>query len=192
MRYEYSSGGSPTENLSTDTWVNNALYDSAGGSPLHTGPSYPDTAQTWAYWAANAFVFSGNIGTGTTDPMLTAWNTSWFTTPDGVSKWNPNLQAGSPAIGTGLGANAPTTDITGLVRNSPPGIGAYQFTGTPGGYSPCDLNYDGVVNVLDVVLAINQVIGSSACTNGNLGAGACTVADVQSVIGAAVGGACAQ
>jgi len=56
--------------------------------------------------------------------------------------------------------------------------------------SPCDLNGDGVVNVADVQIAVNEVLGLSACTMNLDGTGACDVADVQRVITAALGGAC--
>lgn len=55
----------------------------------------------------------------------------------------------------------------------------------------CDLNSDGVVNVADVQLSIDQALGTLACTNGDLNDdGHCTVADVQLEIIAALGGGC--
>jgi len=57
--------------------------------------------------------------------------------------------------------------------------------------SPCDLNGDGLVNSLDVQIAINQVLGLAACTTADLdGSGTCTVTDVQRVINASLGGVC--
>src|SRR5215470_12598860 len=56
--------------------------------------------------------------------------------------------------------------------------------------SPCDLNADGKVDVVDVQLAINQSMGAAACTNGNLAHDGCTATDVQIVTTAALGGAC--
>ena len=45
--------------------------------------------------------------------------------------------------------------------------------------------------MLDVQIAINQVIGISPCTNADLiGTGVCTVIDVQRVANAAAGLAC--
>ena len=62
--------------------------------------------------------------------------------------------------------------------------------GTQATYSPCDLNHDGVVNVLDVQLSINQVIGLASCTTSDLvGSGTCTVIDVQRIINTATGSA---
>ena len=58
--------------------------------------------------------------------------------------------------------------------------------------SPCDLNSDGSVNVLDVQLMVSQALGTTACTNRLDGAAACDVIDVQRVVNAALGGACRQ
>jgi hypothetical protein len=55
----------------------------------------------------------------------------------------------------------------------------------------CDLNGDGKVDVSDVAAAENQMLGKTACTTADLnGDGKCLVNDLQSVITAALGGAC--
>jgi hypothetical protein len=57
--------------------------------------------------------------------------------------------------------------------------------------SRCDLNADGVVNNLDVQIAIGQALGTAACGSADLiGNGVCSVIDVQRVINANLGGAC--
>ena len=57
--------------------------------------------------------------------------------------------------------------------------------------SPCDLNGDGSVDIVDLQLAINQASGKAPCGNADLnGDGRCDVIDVQRVINAAIGGAC--
>jgi len=53
--------------------------------------------------------------------------------------------------------------------------------------SPCDVNGDGVVNVVDVQLEVNMALGISPCTNPD---GQCTVVQVQRVVNAALGGQC--
>jgi Heparinase II/III-like protein/Galactose oxidase, central domain len=59
------------------------------------------------------------------------------------------------------------------------------------GSSSCDLNGDGVVNIQDIQLAINQVIGTLPCTTADLQQnGACNVIDVQRIINAAQGKGC--
>jgi hypothetical protein len=56
--------------------------------------------------------------------------------------------------------------------------------------SSCDLNSDGSVDAADVQSAINQALGTAACTGGLAGTGSCTVVDVQRVINASLGGVC--
>ncbi len=56
--------------------------------------------------------------------------------------------------------------------------------------SPCDLNGDGVVNVADVQIAIDEVLGLAPCTMDLDGTGSCDAVDVQRVIAAALGEAC--
>lgn len=182
VRYEQNTVGDLNW-LSTDTWTNNVMYASNGAIPIFFGLGL-GTAYNWAYFQSNAGVFTNN---SQANPNLVAWKPVWWATP---SLFDLAPQAGSPVIGVGLSASAPSTDIAGLIRNNPPDIGAYQFAGATLTTSTCDLNSDGVVNVLDVVLAVNQVIGVSPCTNANLGSGACTLADVQVIVNAAMGGAC--
>jgi len=62
--------------------------------------------------------------------------------------------------------------------------------GSPSNGSPCDLNQDGVVNILDVELAIQQSLGTISCGSANLLHDGCTLADVQIVMDAAVGQGC--
>jgi hypothetical protein len=54
----------------------------------------------------------------------------------------------------------------------------------------CDLNADGVVNVVDVQLAINMDLGLIGCTANIEGAGVCNSDVVSRVTTAALGGAC--
>ncbi len=57
--------------------------------------------------------------------------------------------------------------------------------------SPCDLTADGTVNITDVTLGVNMVLGLSACTASINGTGGCNVAMVQRVVQAALpGGTC--
>ena len=59
------------------------------------------------------------------------------------------------------------------------------------GSNSCDLNSDGVLNVSDAQIAINEVLGILPCTNGDLdGSGRCDVVDVQREINAVLGGPC--
>ena len=56
--------------------------------------------------------------------------------------------------------------------------------------SPCDLNQDGKVDLLDTQLATNMALGLSPCTAVVYGAGVCNIIVVQRVVNAALGGAC--
>jgi hypothetical protein len=55
----------------------------------------------------------------------------------------------------------------------------------------CDLNGDGITNVADAQLALNQVLGKAPCTNADLTqSGTCGVIDVQRVVNASLSGIC--
>ena len=73
-----------------------------------------------------------------------------------------------------------------------PGVNFAQLDAAMGASTglTCDLNQDGVFNVLDVQLMANQVLGLTACTNDLDGSGSCTIIDVQRVVNAALGGSC--
>jgi hypothetical protein len=74
-------------------------------------------------------------------------------------------------------------------RTSLADLGALAYAGLPA--LTCDLNGDGVVNSLDVQIAIAQVLGASPCTNAALAQpGVCNIVDVQRVINASLGEAC--
>jgi hypothetical protein len=55
----------------------------------------------------------------------------------------------------------------------------------------CDLNDSGGVDVLDLQIAINEALGTTACNTGDLdGNGTCNIIDVQRVVSAALGSPC--
>jgi hypothetical protein len=109
-----------------------------------------------------------------------------------------------------VGSNSPTSGTVAAGDNTlyfEAGSGLVVITSTGGAPPPppptgppsappttpssCDLNGDGVVNNLDVQIAMNQAMGVVACTNANLqGNGQCNVIDVIRVFVAANGGAC--
>ena len=98
------------------------------------------------------------------------------------------LYYGSAAVLTGSGpCNAPFTpsNYTGnyptmASTDNTTNFTEVQITSAPIAYSACDINHDGVVNVLDVQLYCNQ----------NMPGGTCTNAVVQPIITAALGGVC--
>ncbi len=56
--------------------------------------------------------------------------------------------------------------------------------------NPCDLNADGVVNVLDEQLAVNMSLKLIPCTADIMGKGVCNDTVVKHVLDAVLGGAC--
>jgi len=56
--------------------------------------------------------------------------------------------------------------------------------------SLCDLNNDGVVNLLDMQVAVNIATGQTTCTAGVISAGVCNITLVQRVTNAALTGNC--
>ena len=64
------------------------------------------------------------------------------------------------------------------------------FTFQTPGASACDLNFDGVISVLDAQLAVEMNLGTTPCTANINGPGVCAVTTIQRVINAALGGAC--
>ena len=68
---------------------------------------------------------------------------------------------------------------------------ASSLSAAPGFVSACDVNSDGLVNVIDIQLGINQALGILSCTTGDLnGDRQCNVLDVQRIINAALGAGC--
>ena len=64
------------------------------------------------------------------------------------------------------------------------------FTFQTPGASACDLNFDGVISVLDAQLAVNMSLGTTPCTANVNGQGVCEVTTIQRVVNAALGGPC--
>jgi len=108
-----------------------------------------------------------------------------------------HLVAGSPAIDAGATPPVPVTfeygpgEMQGTPRPfvTPMDIGAFEY-GLKTAASPCDLNSDGVVNILDVQLMINEVLGVTPCTNDLNNDGVCDIGDVQIVVNAMTTGRC--
>jgi hypothetical protein len=111
-----------------------------------------------------------------------------------VKQWNGsswNLLAGtaSPPSTPPPSPPPPSPPPPSPPPPSPPPSAAPPSAARPS--SPCDLNGDGVVNSLDVQIAINQALGLAACTTADLErTGACTVTGVQRVINASLGEVC--
>jgi hypothetical protein len=109
--------------------------------------------------------------------MFVADNGSaWFISGAPDPRWSSDLSTLSQVVGSDFEA----VDDTGFMVNANTGQAAF-----------CDLNADGVVNALDVQIAVNATIGATACVFGDLnGNGTCDVGDLQRIINAALGAAC--
>ncbi len=108
-----------------------------------------------------------------------------------------HLQQSSPAANAALTTALPPNDFDGNKRPQTVNgaVGAYEYSGVASQSAvqtanPCDLNGDGVVDQADVLLAIDQTIGVTACGNLTvLGGGSCNVTGIQRVVNA-MQGAC--
>jgi hypothetical protein len=102
----------------------------------------------------------------------------WSATGDGTIDASGNFTAGNS-----VGTATITVKTGGLSATTQVGVGGAAT-------SPCDVNGDGVTNVVDVQLEVNEAEGTALCTNDINKDGQCNVIDVQRVINAALGGQC--
>jgi chitodextrinase len=168
--------------LASDTFNNNIVFQNDG----HNGANII-SAGAIAYRCSTASSATTITNCTNANPQFVAAQPSFW---NSVSSFNFNLQASSPGASAGTTAGLPTADIVGNAWAAPPSIGAYAF-GSVSNKNPCDVNNEGVVNVVDVQVAINQALGITACTTADLQQnGLCTVIDVQRVVNAALGGSC--
>ena len=104
--------------------------------------------------------------------------------------WTSISSGGGAASDQVMAYDGSNNVLIGYNYNSSNGIPEI-WKGSISTSNPCDLNGDGVVDSLDVTLAINQALGLSACGTSDLvHNGNCSVVDVQRVIGASLGGTC--
>jgi len=74
------------------------------------------------------------------------------------------------------------------VRRLVPGASLFLLVSGFTWAANCDLNGDGVVNVVDVQLVTNMMLGTATCTANVVGAGVCNSAAITVLINAALGG----
>lgn len=106
---------------------------------------------------------------------------------------NYHLASGSAPVNAGVDLiSVVPNDIENISRaaNSPPDFGAYEFAQAGGGGGACDLNVDGTVNISDVQLSVNMVLGLLPCTAKVIQPGVCDIVVVQRIVNATLGGAC--
>jgi hypothetical protein len=110
--------------------------------------------------------------------MIVADNGSaWYISGAPDSRWNND---DLHTLGTVVGSDFEAVDDSGFMVTANSGQAAF-----------CDLNTDGVVNSLDVQIAVNSTIGLGACGFGDLdGNGSCNAVDLQRVVNAAQSAVC--
>ena len=192
----YNAGNSSTANpsqsggfsLFVPTLLRNNLVYQNNGQPYLTsdgGCPYVATGSSNNAWfgkgsAPGCSTLSKNLNV---DPNVVSISTLDF-----------HLQSGSPLVDTGTTISKLTGDNGGITR--PQGtaidIGAYEyFKGSSSVKITCDLNGDGVVDSIDVQIALNQAVGTVVCGSADLQQnGACNVIDVQRVVNASLGQTC--
>ena len=102
--------------------------------------------------------------------------------PSWASLGSMGLLTGTPNIGGTSTFNISATNAGGIAGPLSFSLSVNSLT--------CDVNHDGVVNILDVQIQTNMALGTIACTNNLSQSGQCNNTDVQRVITAAQGGAC--
>ena len=109
--------------------------------------------------------------------MIADNGSSWFVSGAPDSRWDDDDLHNLTTL---TGADFEVVDVSPMMVNANTAQAA-----------TCDLNDDGVVNNLDVQIAVNAALGLVPCGAGDLnGDGVCNIVDVQRVINAALGGAC--
>jgi hypothetical protein len=109
--------------------------------------------------------------------MIADNGSAWYISGAPDSRWSDDDLHNLPQL---TGANFEVVDVSPMMVNA--------NTGQAG---TCDLNDDGVVNVIDIQMEIDAELGLRACGAGDLnGDGVCNATDVQRVIQAALGQPC--
>jgi hypothetical protein len=127
----------------------------------------------------------------------------YFHDSTGPSDWTYNLQSNTWTslgnLGGPMGAETIAYDpsVNALIAwsknpvSGQPEIWIGQLTGAAPPAGPCDLNSDGVINVIDIQIVAAQSSGAVACGKGDLNRdGRCDNADLQIVVAAALAGVC--
>jgi hypothetical protein len=133
---------------------------------------------------ASSFTFASNAAAGTYAADTASYHTA--------VQAEPGLSISGTGNGNWAGETGATLVSTENLRNfaeiafSP----TAQSVSTPPPTNSCDLNGDGVVNILDVNMAIGAVLGTGPCTARLDGSAQCTIVDVQRVATTALGGSC--
>jgi hypothetical protein len=114
--------------LGTDVWTNN-IFNTADSSTYILGVGVGAPSGYAPYNCASfASMALSSTGCSTAAPLLTNVSSSNWNNP-GAFNFTP--MASSPAIGAGVSAGMPSTDVWGNTRFNPPAQGAIEVPATP-------------------------------------------------------------
>ena len=189
------------------------LRQAAAKNLLHMilDPSYTPKDLLAVYWLGTR----GYATDCNNAPPLTSWSdvintitprelvsakTRWFRGASDATGGYPTIALGASSFLVGLndGTTSGTdawlwmqSNITNQAAlNDNPMWAFVPRLGSSGDPSACDVNKDGIVNILDVQMAVEQSLGAMPCATTNLLHDGCTLADVQIIINAALGQGC--
>jgi hypothetical protein len=197
-------------NTMADIWY--AENSVAGASVVTITPSAPGTTGTAVIWelsgvepfapldqtavlnsqaATTTPVGASVVTTSPSEVIVSVANTQGSVTAikSGNSFTNDSSAGGegwAHFIASSTGTYAPqwTTSTSGTFCSS-----TVSFKAASSGGGACDLNQDGVVNVVDVQLAVNMDLGLVPCP-GDIDGGVCGPTLVQQIVNAALGEGC--
>jgi hypothetical protein len=156
----------------------------------HVGVQVADTTPKVAVFAAPVTDNGNNTYTPTTYISATFASTHSGTGKyliAGLAPGTYSVLRGGAAV-PGYASVPVGTDGTLFFNATAGAFSVLQSTST---ISPCDLNGDGTVNIVDVQIAINQVAGLTPCGSADLDRnGLCNIVDLQRLINAALGQTC--
>jgi hypothetical protein len=111
--------------------------------------------------------------------------------PVNTMPWFAATNAATAPAPTAAGTRQSITISTGVPNLTAANFSVKAYTGGSVPGKSCDLNGDGITNVVDVQLAILQAIGAKTCSTADVDSdGVCNSTDVQQVINGALGSTC--
>lgn len=213
--YQELAGALPGGIWSMPAYFNGTIYYGPVGNPIHafqftnaklSTTAVAQTSTSFGYPGAIPSISANNNTNGivwatenTSPAVLHAYDATNLN-----ELYNSNQATGSrdhfgagnkyiaPTIANGKVYVATTTGVGvfGLLHAAPLPPTSLSAGSVGGGVAPCDANKDGLVNVVDVQLAIDMDLGKSTCTLNVEGLGVCNIAVVQRLINAALGLPC--
>ncbi|QJR16529.1 choice-of-anchor V domain-containing protein [Usitatibacter palustris] len=151
-----SASGNPAPSIANNIFMNNSASSGTGGTP--------DISSIGAVLAGNApsvrnNLFFGNTVSGAASAGDTIGVSSVSANPNFLAAPTSfNIPVGSPAAGTGSATAAPTVDLAGTTRATPPAIGAYE-PGNPNPPRLANISTRGLVGTGNNVMIAGLIVG---------------------------------